>query len=145
MYKFIELVINTRKWVNILFSLPIECTIVNCHSHLLNLLPNEDEWSTPWTLGWLNQSLSQVFIYLPFHLCWLSCRHFILMSVVRLSIGEKFNVMHSISIHRHAWWIKDIMEFLNYFILSKRDLDISMPFCLTVTNHLPGDKFTVRL
>ena len=27
----------------------------------------------------------------------------------------------------------------------KRDLDISMSFCLTVTNQLPGDKFTVRL
>ena len=69
MYKFIQQIINTRKWVNILFSLLIECTIVNCHSHLFNLLPNEDEWSTPWTLGWLNPSLSQIFIYLPFHLC----------------------------------------------------------------------------
>ena len=51
MYKFIQQVINIRQWVNILFSLPIECTIVNCHSQLSSLLPNEDDWSTPWAAG----------------------------------------------------------------------------------------------
>ena len=67
-----------------------------------------------------------------------------LMSVVRFSIGKKLNMVHSISIHRHAWWIKDIMEFLNYFFSFRRNLDDSMFSCLTVTNHLPGDKFSVR-
>ena len=69
MYKFIQQVINMRQWVNILFSLPIECMIINCHSQLSSLLPNEDDWSTPWASGWLNPSLSQIFIYLPSHLC----------------------------------------------------------------------------
>ena len=67
------------------------------------------------------------------------------MSVVRLSIWEKLNVMHSISIHRHAWWIKDIMELLNQFVPYRRDLGISRSSCLAVTNHLPGDKITVGL
>ena len=47
-----------------------------------------------------------------------SCRHLILTSVVRLGILEKFNVMHSISIHRHTLWIKDIIEFLDQKIPS---------------------------
>ena len=67
------------------------------------------------------------------------------MSIVRLSIGEQFNMVYSISIYRHVWWIKDIMEFSDQFVPSRRDLDFSMSFCLTVTNHLPCDRFTVRL
>ena len=66
------------------------------------------------------------------------------MSVVRLSMGDKFNMVHNISIHRHAWWIKDIIEFSNQIAPYRRDLDISISACLTVTNYLPGDKFTVR-
>ena len=64
---------------------------------------------------------------------------------MRFSIGEKLNVMHYISIHWHARWIKDIMEILHQFIPYRGDLDIFKPFSLTVTNHLPGDKFTVGL
>ena len=41
-----------------------------------------------------------------------AAEHTILASVVRFSIGKKLNVMHSISIHWHARWIKDTMEFL---------------------------------
>ena len=69
MYKLIQQIINMWQWVNILFSLPIQCMIINCHSQLSSLLPNEDDWSTPWAAGWLNPSLSQVFIYLPSYLC----------------------------------------------------------------------------
>ena len=58
-----------RQWVNILFSLPIECKIVYCHFQVSSLLPNEDDWSTLWTVGWLNPSLSQIFIYSPPQLC----------------------------------------------------------------------------
>ena len=37
-----------RQWVNIIFSLPIEGMIIDYHSQLSSLLPNEDNWSTPW-------------------------------------------------------------------------------------------------
>ena len=145
MYKFIQQITNSRQWVDILLCLPIQSMIINNYSQLSSLLPNEDDWSIPWAAEWFDSSLSQIFIHLPSHLCGFSCQHSILTSVVRLSIGEKLNVMHSTFIHRHAWWIKDIMEFLNQFVPSRRDLDASRSSCLTVTNHLPGDKFTVRL
>ena len=145
MYKFVQQIINSRKWVDILLGLPIQCIIIDSHSQLSSLLPDEDDRSTPWTTGWLNPILSQIFIHLSSYLCWFSCRHPILASVVRISIGEKLNVMHSISIHWHARWIKHIMEPLHQFILSRGDLDISKPLSFTMTNHLPGDKFTVGL
>ena len=47
MYQFIQQVINKMQWVNILFSLLVECTIINYHSQLSSLLPNKDDWSTP--------------------------------------------------------------------------------------------------
>ena len=106
------------------FCLPIQCTIIDSHSQLSSLLPNKDNRSTPWAAGWLNPYLSQVVIHLPSHLCLFNCRYPILTSVVRLSIGEKLNVMHSISIHRHARWIKDIIEFLDQIIPFRRYLDV---------------------
>ena len=48
MYKFIQLIINSRQWVEILLGLPIQCMIIDSHSQLSILLPNEDDWSTPW-------------------------------------------------------------------------------------------------
>ena len=84
--------------------------IINCYSQLSSLLPNEDDWSSPRSSGWLNPSLNQIFIQLSSYLCQINCRYPILTSVVRLSIGKKLNLVHCISIHRHAWWIKDIME-----------------------------------
>ena len=38
MYKFIQQIINTRQWVDILFGLPIQCTIIDSHSQLSSLL-----------------------------------------------------------------------------------------------------------
>ena len=69
MYKFIQQIINSRQGVDILLGLPIQCMIINSHSQLSSLLPNEDDRSTPWTTGWLNPTLSQIFIHLPSHLC----------------------------------------------------------------------------
>ena len=69
MYKLIQQIIDTWQWVNILFSLPIQCTIINYHLQLSRLLPNEDDWSTPWAARWFDTYLSQVFIYLPPYLC----------------------------------------------------------------------------
>ena len=69
MYKFIQQIINPRQWVYILFGLPIQCTIINSHSQLSSLLPNEDDRSTPWATGWLYPTLSQILVHLPFHLC----------------------------------------------------------------------------
>ena len=68
-----------------------------------------------------------------------------LMSVLRFSIGKKLNLMHSISLHRYAWWIKDIIEFCNQFIPPGRGLVASIPSLLMVASHRPGDRFTVRL
>ena len=68
MYKFIQQVINVRQWVDNLFCLSIQCTIINSHSQLSSLLPEEDDRSTPWAAGWLNPSLIQVFIHLPSYL-----------------------------------------------------------------------------
>ena len=67
------------------------------------------------------------------------------MSVVRFSIGKKLDLMHSISFHRHAWWIKDFMEFCNQIVSYGRGLEVSNPSPLTVTSRPPGDKFSVRL
>ena len=69
MYKFIQQIINPRQWVDILFGLPIQCTIIDSHSQFSSLLPNEDDRSTPWATGWLNPTLSQILIHLPSHLC----------------------------------------------------------------------------
>ena len=69
MYKFVQQIINSRQWVDILLGLPIQCTIIDSHSQLSSLLPNEDNRSTPWATGWLNPTLSQIFIHLPSHLC----------------------------------------------------------------------------
>ena len=113
MYKFVQQIINSKQWVDILLGLLIQCTIVDSHSQLSSLLPNEDDWTTPWATGWLNPSLSQTHIHLPSHLFQFSCRNPILASVVRFSIREKLNAMHSISIHWHARWMEDIMELLH--------------------------------
>ena len=67
------------------------------------------------------------------------------MYVMRFSIGQKLNLMHGISLHRHAWWIKDIMKFCNQFVPPIRGLDVSIPSLLMVASRLPGDRFTVRL
>ena len=69
MYQFIQQIINSRQWVDILLSLPIQCTTIDSHLQLSSLLPNKDDTSIPWATGWLNQSLSQIFIHLPSHLC----------------------------------------------------------------------------
>ena len=69
MYKFIQQIINSRQGVDILLGLPIQCTIINSHSQLSSLLPNEDDRSTPWATGWINPTLSQIFIHLPSHFC----------------------------------------------------------------------------
>ena len=69
MYKFIQQIINYKQGVDILLGLPIQCMIINSHSQLSSLLPNEDDRSTPWATGWLNPILSQIFIHLPSHLC----------------------------------------------------------------------------
>ena len=69
MYKFIQQIINSRQGVDILLGLPIQCTIINSHSQLSSLLPNEDDRSTQWATGWLNPTLSQIFIHLSSHLC----------------------------------------------------------------------------
>ena len=145
MNKFVQQIINSRQWVDILFGLPIQCTIINSHSRLSGQLPDKDDRNMLWATGWLNPTLSQIFTHLSSQLCWFSWRHHILASVVKFSIGEKLYVMHHISIHWHARWIKDIMELLYQFVLSRGDLNASKPLSLTVTNHLPGDKFTVGL
>ena len=75
-------------YVNILFCLPFECTIIYYHAKLSSFLSNKDNWSSPWDSGWLDPSLSQVFIYLSSYLCWLGCRHSMLAFVVRFSIGK---------------------------------------------------------
>ena len=67
MYKFIQLIINSRQGVDILLGLPIQCTIIDSHSQLSSLLPNEDDRSTPWATGWLNPTLSQIVIHLSSH------------------------------------------------------------------------------
>ena len=69
MYKFVQQIINPRQWMDILFGLPIQCTIISSHSQLSSLLPNEDDRSTPWATGWPNPTLSQIFIHLPSQLC----------------------------------------------------------------------------
>ena len=68
MYKFIKEIINSRQGVDILFGLPIQYTIINSHSQLSSLFPNEDDRSTPWAAGWLSPTLGQIFIHLPYHL-----------------------------------------------------------------------------
>ena len=69
MYKFIQQIINSRQGVDILFGLPIQCMIINSHSQFSSLLPNEDDRSTPWATGWINPTLTQIFIHLSSHLC----------------------------------------------------------------------------
>ena len=69
MYQFIQQIINSRQWVDIVLYLSIQCMIIDSHSQLSSLLPNKDDRSTPWTTGWLNPALSQIFIHLPSHLC----------------------------------------------------------------------------
>ena len=58
MYQFIQQVINARQGVEILLCLPIQYTIIDSHSQLSSLLPNEDGWNTPRAAGWINPSLS---------------------------------------------------------------------------------------
>ena len=69
MYKLIQQIINSGQKIDILLSLPIQCMIINSHSQLCSLLPNEDDKSTPWSTGWFYPNLSQIFIHLPSHLC----------------------------------------------------------------------------
>ena len=69
MYKFIQKIINSRQGVDIIFGLPIQYIIINSHSQLSSLLPNEDDMSTPWATRWLYTTLSQIFIYLSSHIC----------------------------------------------------------------------------
>ena len=59
MYKFIQQIINPRQWVDILFGLPIQCTIIDSHSQLSSLLPNEDDRSTPWATDGLIHPLAK--------------------------------------------------------------------------------------
>ena len=59
MYNFIQKSFNSRQWVDILLGLPIQCTIIDSHSQLSSLLPNEDDRSTPWATGWLNHPLAK--------------------------------------------------------------------------------------
>ena len=69
MCKFIQQIINSRQGVHILLGLSIQCMIINSHSQISSLLPNEDDRSTPWATRWLNPTLSQLLIHLPFHIC----------------------------------------------------------------------------
>ena len=66
MYKFIQQIINSRQGVDILLDLLIQCTIINSHSQLSSLLPNEDDRSTPWATRWFNPTLSQIIHLLTF-------------------------------------------------------------------------------
>ena len=42
MYLFIQQIINSRQWLDILLGLSIQCTIIDSHFQLSSLLANED-------------------------------------------------------------------------------------------------------
>ena len=67
LWQLVKQVIYARQWIDIFLCLSVQHSVINCHSQLPSLLPNEDYGSPIGQARWMNPPPFKIFVKLLSH------------------------------------------------------------------------------